>query len=62
MQNNSEPQNLLTVNEAAERLRLSPRSVARMIADGSLASIKILRQRLIPASSIEQLLQTATTE
>ena len=39
--------------EAAERMGVSTDTIDRLIADGSLKSIKIRAARLIPASEIE---------
>lgn len=41
--------NCLPLREVASRLSISPRTVARLVASGSLASIKIGRRRLIRA-------------
>lgn len=46
----------LTIPEAAKELRISERSVARRVADGAIASVKIGSRRLIPASEIGRIL------
>jgi excisionase family DNA binding protein len=48
---------LLSIAEAAERLRVSERTIARLIADGQLQAPKVRRRRLISAASIERLLK-----
>jgi excisionase family DNA binding protein len=44
---------LLTVEEATARLRLSERTVRSLISSGELPSVKIKRRRLVPAEALE---------
>jgi excisionase family DNA binding protein len=39
---------MLTMAETAELLRVSLRQIKTMVADGSLASVKLGRRRLVP--------------
>jgi excisionase family DNA binding protein len=48
-------QQLLTIDETAEHLRLSRQTVKRLAAAQSITSTKIGRRRLIIASSVERL-------
>lgn len=53
------PDPVLTVREAAARLRVSTKTIRRRIADGSIAAVKPLSDRLgwrIKASEIESLI------
>ena len=47
------PDDLLTVNEVARRLRYAPRTVRKRIADGELAAVRAPGERLwrIPVSA-----------
>jgi len=47
------PNDLLTVAEVAQRLRLAPRTVRKRIADGDLAAVRAPGERLwrIPVSA-----------
>jgi excisionase family DNA binding protein len=56
MQHTNDDLNLLTIPEAALQLRISTRTVARLIADGQLHAPKIRRRRLVSAASINGLL------
>lgn len=56
MANDSEQPELLTIPEAALKLRISERTIARLIADGQLHAPKIRRRRLISAASIKRFL------
>ena len=40
--------------EAARRLGLSPRTVATLVADKQLPSVKVGRRRIIPVSALEE--------
>jgi excisionase family DNA binding protein len=44
-----------TVPEVARILRVSERTVARLMQDGTIRSIKIKGRRLIPAAEIKRL-------
>ncbi len=44
---------LLTAGETAKVLRISERLVWRLIAEGSIASVRIGRRRLVPREAIE---------
>ncbi|WP_349943270.1 helix-turn-helix domain-containing protein [Fulvimarina sp. MAC8] len=47
---------VLTIPEAARCLKVSERTIARLIADGQLHAPKVRRRRLISRTSIERLL------
>ena len=57
MEKTAEQRALLSIAETANKLRISTRTVARLIADGQLVALKIRRRRLISAASIEELLK-----
>ena len=44
---------LLSINEAAERLHIGQTTLKRLIADGSVRSLKIGTRRLIAASDLD---------
>jgi excisionase family DNA binding protein len=44
------------LREVAERLSVSPRTVANMLADGTLASVKIRKTRRVPHAELVRLL------
>ena len=48
-----------TVPEVAHVLRVSERTVARRVRDGTIRSIKIKGRRLIPAAEIKRLAKTS---
>lgn len=48
---------LLSISEAALKLRVSERTIARLIADGQLHAPKIRRRRLVSVTSIQGLLK-----
>ena len=50
----------LSINEAAETCGLSRATLYRLIADGSLATLKVGARRLVPISAIDALLNGAT--
>ena len=56
--------NLLTVDEAADRLRQSPQSVRRRIASGELLAFRVGSSGpyRVPATAVERLLQPTTKE
>jgi excisionase family DNA binding protein len=47
----------LTVNEAADRLRLSIDTIYRRIDSGDIKAVKVFSQWRIPESEIERLLE-----
>jgi excisionase family DNA binding protein len=47
---------MLTLSEAATRLRVSPSTVRREIADGRLAAVRVRRRILVSPAAIEQYL------
>ncbi len=49
----------VSVREVADSTGLHPHTIHRRIKDGTLASIKIGRRRLLPVDAIEQLLKVA---
>ncbi len=50
---------LLTIAEAATRLRVGRRTVERWLATGELRSVRLGRRRLIPQDELERLLRLA---
>jgi excisionase family DNA binding protein len=42
--------------EAARRLGISPRAVARLLASGELPSLRVGRRRLVPLGALERFL------
>jgi excisionase family DNA binding protein len=50
---------LLTLPEAADRLRVSARTVRRLVASGQLRVIKIGRRSVVPESEVEAFLAAA---
>ena len=48
--------------EAARRLGVSPRTAARMIADGTLGSVRLRGTRVVPVSEVERLLAVRSDE
>lgn len=52
---------LLRIKEVADYLRMSDKTVRRMIDAGQLASVKIRGLRLIRWSDLQRMLQPATT-
>lgn len=57
-----EPQRLLTIEEAADRLRRTPASVRWLIFDGQLKSGKVGGRRLIRASDLEEFIDAGFAE
>ncbi|MFE4370418.1 helix-turn-helix domain-containing protein [Streptomyces sp. NPDC056835] len=53
---------LLTVREAAEKLRISKWKLYELIRSRKLDTIQIGRRRLVPAKAIEKLLDQLTRE
>jgi excisionase family DNA binding protein len=53
----SEPVTFLTIKEAAEMLRVCPKSVEAYIKKGRLRAVKLLRTYRIPVTEIERLQQ-----
>lgn len=53
---------VLTVNEAAERLRVSRWTIYTLIRSNQLRTIKIGRRRLVPVNSLTQCLDHLTEE
>jgi excisionase family DNA binding protein len=53
---------LLSIAEAALKLRVSERTVARLIADGQLHAPKIRRRRLVSMASMQGLLKDNTAK
>ena len=53
--------NTLSLNDAAARLAISPRHLARQIASGALPSLKIGRRRLIRVADLRQWLDAKVT-
>mgnify|MGYP003657484106 CR=1 FL=1 len=62
MQNNDTTTELLSIAEAALKLRVSERTVARLIADGQLHAPKIRRRRLVSLVSMQGLLSGKIAE
>jgi len=57
MENIADEPSLLTVPEAANKLRVSTRTIARLIADGQLDAPKIRRRRFVSVEGIKGLLR-----
>jgi excisionase family DNA binding protein len=53
------PETVLTIEEVAERLKISKGLVYRAIGDGTLKSIRIGKRRLVPASEVQRLIESA---
>lgn len=51
---------LHTIDEAADVLRCSTRTVHRLIADGTLRTTRVRRRRLVLASSLVEYLEQPT--
>lgn len=52
----------MTVTEVAEMMRVSRMTVYRMIHAGELPAVRFGRSYRVPESSVEQVLQTGTTD
>ncbi len=50
---------LLSVPEVAERLKISPQTIYRWIDEGTLAAIRIGRQYRVKESTLERLMEDA---
>ena len=48
---------LLTVSEAAQRLRVSERTIRRMIASGELNAPKVRRRRFVSSTAVQGLVK-----
>ena len=46
---------LVSIDEAADRLSISRRTLMARIADGSIRSVKVGRRRLVPVSVVEDI-------
>lgn len=57
MQKLAQDTELLSIAETALKLRVSERTVTRLIADGQLHALKIRRRRLISMTSIRGVLK-----
>ena len=53
------PETVLTVEEVGERLKISKSLVYKAINDGKLKSIRIGKRRLVPASEVQRLIESA---
>ena len=49
-------QNILTVNEVAERLRIHPRTAYRLVNNGTIPSIRVGRQIRVSARALDDYL------
>jgi excisionase family DNA binding protein len=54
------PETVLTVQEAAERLKISRGLVYAAIKDGTIRSVRIGKRRLIPTGEIQRLIDSAS--
>jgi excisionase family DNA binding protein len=52
---------LLTVEEAAGRLKLAPKTVRKLCRSRSLTAVNVQRRWRIPVSAIEEFLRDRTT-
>lgn len=50
---------LLTIGEAADRLRIGKRTVERFVSEGEIASVKVGRRRFIPIDELDRFLRRA---
>lgn len=50
---------VVSQDECAEQLRISRRTVERMVAEGQLPSLKLRRRRVIPAEFLRDLVRGA---
>jgi excisionase family DNA binding protein len=50
----------VSVEEAAKRLGISPRGVARLMTSGELPSLRVGRRRLVPLGALERLIARGT--
>lgn len=46
---------VLTVAEVADRLRVTPATVRRLIRDGELGALRVGRQYRVPAAALDRL-------
>lgn len=46
---------MVSIDDAADRLSISRRTLMARIADGSIRSVKVGRRRLVPMSAIEDI-------
>jgi excisionase family DNA binding protein len=53
------PETVLTIAEVAARLKISRGLVYRAIADGKMRSIRIGKRRLVPASEVQRIIDSA---
>jgi len=53
---------LLTIDETAEFLRVSDKTVRRMLNDGRLKGVNISRQWRIPREALEEIIQRGGTD
>jgi excisionase family DNA binding protein len=53
---------LLTIDETAEFLRVSDKTVRRMLNDGRLKGVNIGRQWRIPREALEEIIQRGGTD
>jgi excisionase family DNA binding protein len=51
---------LLTLNEVADRLRVSTRTVRRLVASGQIRVVKIARRTLVKASEVDAYVAAAS--
>ena len=51
---------LLTIEEAAERLRLTPTGARRLLARKGVPTVKVGRRRLVAAAVLEDLIRQHT--
>ena len=56
MEKQTDDLKLISIADAAAALSVSPRTILRLIAEGSVEAPKIRRRRLISVSSIRQFL------
>ena len=59
---NNAPQLLLTVEEAADRLRICRSNMYKLISSGQVESIQIGRLRRVTPSALENYIQRLTSE
>ena len=54
------PKTLLTVPEAAERLRIGQSSVRELLRRGEIKSLKLGKRRLIPTTEVDRIIDSAS--
>jgi excisionase family DNA binding protein len=56
----AEPETFLTVQEVADRLRVAPRTIYRLLAEGAIEAVRVGRNWRVSPSALERYLMTNT--